>query len=87
MTIAWGIYAGILLVLGLRLNLKQLPTVAVGTLLIVVGKLFLVDLAELKATWRILLFLGFGGIFLVLSYYFQALWKRGSELDDQSNKG
>jgi uncharacterized membrane protein len=86
-TIAWGIYASILLVLGLRQNLNQLLTVAVGTFFIVVGKLLLVDLAELKAIWRILLFLGFGGLFLVLSYYFQALWKRGSKLPEKSNNG
>jgi uncharacterized membrane protein len=47
-----------------------------GTLLLVVGKLFVVDLAELETVWRILLFMGFGGIFLVLSYNFQHLWKR-----------
>ncbi|NIT61360.1 MAG: DUF2339 domain-containing protein [Aliifodinibius sp.] len=74
-TIAWGIYSVILLVLGLRLNFQRLRTVAIGTLLIVVGKLFIVDLAELETIWRVLLFLGFGGLFLVLSYYFQALWK------------
>ena len=53
--------------------------VAMGTPLLVVGKLFVVDLAEVESIWRILLFLGFGGIFLVLSYYFQNLWKRPSE--------
>lgn len=74
-TIAWGLYALTLLILGLRLNQSQLRTVAVGTLLIMVGKLFLVDLSKLKAIWRILLFLGFGGVFLVVSYYFQSLWK------------
>lgn len=74
-TIAWGIYAVTLLVAGLRMNSIQLRNVAMGTLLVVVGKLFLVDLAELETIWRVLLFLGFGGLFLFLSYYFQALWK------------
>ena len=74
-TSVWGIYAVVLLILALRMNLSQLRTVAMGTLLLVVGKLFLVDLATLEAIWRILLFLCFGGVFLVLSYYFQALWK------------
>ena len=37
-------------------------------------KLFLVDLAVLAPVWRIMLFMGFGGLFLVLSYYFQDLW-------------
>ena len=52
---------------------------AIGTLLLVVGKLLLVDLAELEAIWRVFLFLSFGGGFLVLSYYFQDLWKREPE--------
>ncbi len=78
-TIAWGIYAVALLIVGLRINDNQLRNVAMGTLLVVVGKLFLVDLAELETIWRILLFLGFGGLFLFLSYYFQALWKANKE--------
>jgi len=78
-TSVWGIYAVALLVLGLRINSSDLRNVAVGTLFLVVGKLFLVDLAKLEAIWRVLLFLGFGGLFLVLSYYFQSLWKKGTE--------
>jgi uncharacterized membrane protein len=74
-TIAWGIYALILFVVGLRMNFNKVRAIAMGTLLLVVGKLFLVDLAEVETIWRVLLFLGFGGLFLLLSYYFQALWK------------
>ncbi len=72
-TIAWGVYALALLVSGLRLNLDLLRNVGLGTLFLVVGKLFLVDLASLEAIWRILLFLCFGGVFLMISYYFHAL--------------
>ena len=78
-SIAWGVYGIILLIVGLRLNRPRLSGMAIGTLLLVVGKLFLVDLAELEAIWRILLFLSFGGCFLVVSYYFQDLWKREPE--------
>ena len=78
-TITWGTYAISLLIIGLRRNLNRLVMVAMGTLLLVVGKLFLVDLATVEAIWRILLFLGFGGLFLALSYYFQAMWKRAPE--------
>jgi hypothetical protein len=78
-TISWGIYAIILLVTGLRQNLNRLVMTAMGTLLLVVAKLFVIDLAEVEMIWRILLFLGFGGVFLVLSYYFQHLWKRPPE--------
>ena len=86
-TVAWGIYAVALLVLGIRRNFNQLLAVAMGTLLVVVVKLFLVDLARLEAIWRILLFLGFGGLFLVLSYYFQALWKRPVKSADKFGDG
>ena len=81
-TIAWGVYAVVLLVLGLRLNFNLLRSVAMVTLLIVVGKLFLVDLAELETFWRVLLFLGFGGLFLILSCYYRALWKSDNERSD-----
>lgn len=85
-TIAWGVYAVTLLVLGLRMNFNRLRTVAMATLLIVVGKLFLVDLAELETIWRVLLFLGFGGLFLLLSYYFRTLWKSNQEPSDEPYK-
>ncbi|OGG01033.1 MAG: hypothetical protein A3F83_12810 [Candidatus Glassbacteria bacterium RIFCSPLOWO2_12_FULL_58_11] len=83
-TSAWGGYAIILLILGLRLNLDKLRTTALATLLLVVGKLFLVDLARLEALWRVLLFLCFGGAFLLLSYYFRALWKPPAQLSGKS---
>src|SRR5215218_6445404 len=34
---------------------------------------FLVDLIDVEAIWRVLLFLGFGGLFLALSYYLRFL--------------
>lgn len=37
--------------------------------------LLLMDLAGVEAVWRTVLFLGFGGLFLVLGYYLQHLWK------------
>lgn len=74
-TIAWGAYAVGLLLLGLRREWLLLQRVAVGTLLLVVAKLFLVDLGQLEALWRILLFLGLGVVFLFLSYGMQTVWK------------
>lgn len=74
-SVAWGVYGVVMLVLGLRKNIYRLRLVGLLTLLLTVGKLFMVDLARIETIWRILLFLGFGGIFLLLSYYFRALWK------------
>nr|MDP9455722.1 DUF2339 domain-containing protein [Actinomycetota bacterium] len=45
-----------------------------ATLFLVVGKLFLVDLASIEAVWRVLLFLGFGTLFLALSFCTRYLW-------------
>jgi hypothetical protein len=78
-TVAWGLYTVALLLAGLQLARSRLVIVGMGTLLLVVAKLLLVDLIYLDAVWRILLFLGFGGVFLVLSYYLQALWRANSE--------
>ncbi len=71
-TIAWGIYGTALVLAGLRLG-RNVPLLTCGitTLFAVAAKLFLIDLHYLDAIWRILLFLGFGGFFLLFSYFFQ----------------
>ncbi len=74
-TVAWGLYAVGLLIAGLRFDYAALIRGGMVTLFIVVGKLFLVDLAEVEALWRVLLFLGFGALFLTLSYYLRSLWQ------------
>jgi uncharacterized membrane protein len=40
-----------------------------------------VDLARVEAIVRILLFLGFGAVFLTLSYFFRSLLQRGPGAD------
>ncbi len=85
-TISWGLYGIVLLIAGLRLRQNQIRIAAMVTLIIVVAKLFLVDLTMLKAIWRILLFMGFGIIFLVISYYFQALWRGPSNESGESKE-
>ncbi len=81
-SVAWGLYAVWLLVAGLRLDCAWLVRGGLTTLFLVVGKLFLVDLAEVEAVWRVLLFLGFGGLFLALSYYLRSLWRPGSGAEE-----
>lgn len=77
---AWGVYTVILLILALRLRLTHLRAIAMTTLFVLVGKLLVVDLAELAAIWRILLFFGFGGAFLILSYFSRKLWRAPEEV-------
>jgi uncharacterized membrane protein len=80
---AWGVYSLALLVYGLRLRLDLLQKTAVATLLLVVAKLFIVDLAALEALWRIVLFLGLGGLFLLISYMLQGLWEERARIAGQ----
>ena len=75
-TVTWTIYALVLLVAGLRSTERRLIYAALSTLLLVVAKLFLIDLVALDAIWRILLFLSIGGMFLFLSYYLQSWMRR-----------
>jgi len=75
-TVSWGTYAVILLILSFIKFGKAMRLVAMGTIFIVVGKLFLVDLSQLQAIWRILLFMGFGAVFLLLGYYSQSRWDK-----------
>lgn len=81
-TVTWGLYAAGLFVAGLRLDQVSLVRGGMVTLFLVVGKLFLVDLTEVGAVWRVLLFLGFGGLFLTLSYYLRSLWRPGATGED-----
>ena len=77
-SITWGIYTVVLFVIGLRKDVNIVTKTAMATLLVLIGKLFLVDLANLETLWRILLFLGFGAVRLLLSYFFKALWKKNN---------
>ncbi len=72
-TIIWGSYGAALLIAGLRRTIRPMRTVGLLTLFAVVAKLFLVDLVAVPAIWRVLLFIGFGGGFLALSYWFLTL--------------
>lgn len=74
-TIGWISYAVILFVLGLHRRIDAVRLAGLLTILASVGKLLVFDLAALDPLWRILLFLGFGGVLLLLSYYMPDLWK------------
>ncbi len=79
-SVLWAAYAITLLVVGLRNARQVMWQTGVATLLLLVGKLFVVDLANLDAIWRIFLFMVVGGGFLALGYAFPNLRKPGSEV-------
>lgn len=73
-TVAGGLTGAVMFVAGLRRDHAYLIKGGVATLFLVVAKLFLWDLVGLDPMWRVLLFLGFGGLFLILSYHLRNLW-------------
>lgn len=72
-TLVWGLCGAAVFVAGLRRDHAYLIKGGVATLF-VVAKLFLWDLSGLDPLWRVLLFLGFGGLFLLLSCHLRNLW-------------
>ncbi|MEM8601653.1 MAG: DUF2339 domain-containing protein [Bacteroidota bacterium] len=82
-SVAWGAVAIGMLALGWQRRSEFVRRVGLATLLVVVGKLFVVDLAELDAIWRILLFLGFGALLMLISYLVPSLWRSDESDGDQ----
>ena len=67
-SIAWGVQGAVALLVSLRLGSRPLQAAGLATLGLVAAKLLLVDLSQLDAVWRILMFLGFGASLLGLAY-------------------
>jgi uncharacterized membrane protein len=71
LSVAWGLYAIALLVIGIARGIKALRFVSLGFLVLTVGKVFLYDLANLTGIYRILAFLGLGVSLILVSLLYQ----------------
>jgi uncharacterized membrane protein len=71
MSLAWGLYAMALLVVGLWRRMRALRFLSLGFLLLTVAKVFLYDLANLEGGYRILSFLGLGVSLILVSLLYQ----------------
>ena len=71
LSVAWGVYAVGLLILGMWRASRALRFVSLGFLLLTVGKVFLYDLAALEGLYRILSFLGLGVSLILVSLLYQ----------------
>ena len=71
MSLAFGLEGTVLLVGGLLRNRALLQQTGMATLLLVVMKVLLVDLAAVEPIWRVLLLFLFAVLFLVLSKFVQ----------------
>ena len=80
-SLIWGLTAALLLLGGAWRRHDHVQKAGLATLAVFVAKLFLIDLAALSALWRIALFLGAGGGFLLISYSLPGL---GASAPDES---
>jgi len=68
---AWGLYAMVLLVLGLLRSLRPLRVAGLAFLVLTVAKVFLYDLSNLTGLYRVLSFLGLGVSLILVSLLYQ----------------
>lgn len=66
---AWAVCAIVLIAWGVRRSLPAFRRGGMATLLLLLVRLFLIDLATLDPVWRALIFLGIGGALLLAAYY------------------
>lgn len=70
-SLAWILFAGLLLVLGIVLGSTTLRYASLVVMLLSVGKVFIFDTAHLRDLYRVVSFLGLGVALLVLGYLYQ----------------
>ncbi len=75
----WGLYAIILLVVGVAKDLKPLRYLSLAFLMLTVAKVFLYDLSELGGIFRVFSFLGLAvGLILVSLFYQRFVFRKTS---------
>jgi uncharacterized membrane protein len=75
-SLAWGLYAIVLLVIGMVRKVRPLRLVALGFLLLTVGKVFVYDLGQLTGIYRILSFVALGAALILVSLLYQRFARR-----------
>jgi hypothetical protein len=71
LSIAWALYALVLLMLGVRMRSSGLRWASLGLLLITIGKIFLYDVGELTDLYRVAALLGLALSLIVVSLVYQ----------------
>ncbi len=70
MSFAWSTYAGVLLKIGFVLDVKPLRITSLALFGVTIGKVFLVDLAELEAYIRVFLLIAIGALLILGGYIY-----------------
>jgi len=71
--ILWGVLAFVLLILGIKKQIKQLRIIALSLLGITIVKLFVYDISNVSETGKIIAFILLGVLILIISFVYQKL--------------
>ena len=71
LSLLWGVYASVVLVLGFVRGWRQVRVAGLGLLAVPILKLFLIDTFELERGYRVAAFLSLGGLLLVSGFLYQ----------------
>jgi uncharacterized membrane protein len=74
----WGIYAAVLIVIGLRKDYAPIRYFAIALLALTIIKVFFADMAELDRIYRVSSVIGLGIVLLVTSYLYNRARRRRS---------
>jgi len=74
-SVAWMLYAGALLALGVLLNESALRHAGLGLVLLVVAKVFIWDMAGLAGLYRAASFLGLGLSLVAIGFFYQRFFR------------
>jgi hypothetical protein len=80
-SLAWGVYALVLLVLGTARRISPLRWASLAVLVLAIGKVFLHDLAHLDGLWRVASLLGLALSLLGVSLFYQRFVFRRAEVE------
>ena len=71
LSVAWAVYATLLVVAGFRKRYPPIRYFAIALFVLTVLKVFVVDLSDLERIYRVLSVIGLGVMLLMSSYMYQ----------------
>jgi uncharacterized membrane protein len=76
-SILWAVYAGVLMIVGFVLQIRSLRYMALGLFALLLGKIFLIDMRQVRSVYRMAAFLATGLTLVGVSYLYQFAKKKG----------
>jgi len=75
MSVAWILYAGVLLAIGIFKDKKYLKMTGIWIVILTVLKILFVDMAQVNFIYKMIVFILLGVVLMIVSYYYNKLQK------------